>query len=188
MQSRRVFGCRRCLAGDRPARHWCPGPGPGAAAGPKAASPSNDEAVNDLKKSQAQNQFDQGKVYHKAKNWQKAIACYKEAARLDPSVADYHAHLGLAYLQQGLKTPANTAFAAAFKLDKKHKILKEHYEPAMGDAKGKGGKGKKGDAKPGLLDQLMALFQGGGKKDAKGKKGGPAKKGTAPLKKAGAKK
>ena len=146
-----------------------------------------DEAVNDAKKSQAQNQFDQGKVFHASKNWQKAIACYKEAVRLDPTVADYHAYLGVAYKQQGLKTPAQNAFAAAYKIDKKHKLLKEHYQaPDEPTAKGKGkGKGK-GAAKPGLLDAIMAMFSGGGKKDAKGKPG--AKKGTAPLKKAGAKK
>jgi curved DNA-binding protein CbpA len=166
-----------------------PGAGP-AAGGPTAASVAMDESINDAKKSQAQNQFDQGRVFHSAKNWQKAIACYKEAVRLDPTVADYHAYLGVAYKQQGLKTPSQNAFAAAYKIDKKHKILKEHYTPpddGKGGAKAKG-KGK-GDAKPSFIDQIMAMFSGGGKKDAKGAKGkGPAKKGTAPLKKAGAKK
>lgn len=181
------------------------GPSPaGAGAAPAAGSPGAaaraaeaDAAVNDLKKSQAENQFGQGQVYHKAKNWQKAITCYKEAIRMDNTVADYHAYLGLAYLQQGLKSPANNAFAAAYKLDKKNKIVKANYEPpdapkggAKG-AKGKGGAkgGKKGDAKPGLMDQLMALFQslnkpmGGAKDNGKGKGG----KKAAP-KKAGAKK
>jgi tetratricopeptide (TPR) repeat protein len=159
----------------------------GAATGAAARSAAADEAVSDAKKSQAQNQFDQGKVFHSSKNWQKAISCYKEAVRLDPTVADYHAYLGVAYKQQGLKTPAQNAFAAAYKLDKKHKLLKEHYEgmpeePAKGKGKGKG----KAAAKPSFLDSIMAMFSGGGKKDAKGKPA--AKKGTAPLKKAGAKK
>jgi curved DNA-binding protein CbpA len=166
-----------------------------AGGGAPARSAVADEAVNDAKKSQAQNQFDQGKVFHASKNWQKAIACYKEAVRLDPTVADYHAYLGVAYKQQGLKTPANNAFAAAYKIDKKHKLLKEHWDDMPADdAKGKGAKGAKGKGKAGaktsLIDQIMALFQGG-KKDAKGGakgKAAPAKKGTAPLKKAGAKK
>jgi curved DNA-binding protein CbpA len=161
-----------------------------SAAGPSAASSMADESISEAKKSQAQNQYDQGKVYHGAKNWQKAIALYKEAIRLDPTVADYHAYLGVAYKQQGLKTPAQNAFAAAYKLDKKHKLLKDNYTPP--GEEGKKGKGKKGDAKPSLIDQIMALFQGG-KKDVKGGKGakgkpGAAKKGTAPLKKASAKK
>lgn len=169
-------------------------PAGGKPGAPASAKPpqADDAAVNDLKRSQAQNQFDQGKVFHGSKNWQKAIACYKESIRLDATVADYHAYLGLAYKQQGLMTPANNAFAAAYKIDKKHKLLKEHYEAPdepKGNAKGKGakgkGKGKKGDAKPGLLDQLMAMFAP--KADAKGKgKKAPAKKG-APAKKAGAK-
>lgn len=167
-----------------------PGAKPAGGAKPAAASKpasgaaqAEDAGVSDAKKSQAQNQFDQGKVYHKGKNWQKAIACYKEAVRMDPTVADYHAHLGLAYLQQGLKTPANNAFAAAFKLDKGHKILKEHYEPAQGG--GPAGKKGKDAPKQGLLAQLMAMFGGGGdKKNAKGKKGA-GKKGAP--KKAGSK-
>lgn len=179
------------------------GSGPAAPAGASAASTastggtgkmtSEEESVSEAKRSQAQNQFDQGKVYHKGKNFQKAIACYKEAVRLNPSVADYHAHLGMAYFQQGLKTPANNSFAAAYKLDKKNKVLAQYYTPpGGGKGSAKGDNGKKGGAseKPGLLDQLKALFSGGGAKDAKAgaKKGAPAKKGTAPLKKAGAKK
>jgi curved DNA-binding protein CbpA len=161
------------------------GPGKAGANGASVRSAAADEAVSDAKKSQAQNQFDQGKVFHSSKNWQKAISCYKEAVRLDPTVADYHAYLGVAYKQQGLKTPAQNAFAAAYKIDKKHKLLKEHYEGMPEDTKAKGkGKGKK-EAKPSFLDSLMAMFSGG-KKDAKGKPG--AKKGTAPLKTAGAKK
>lgn len=172
------------------------GNGAAAGAGPNAgggsAASMMDESISEAKKSQAQNQFDQGKVYHGAKNWQKAIALYKEAIRLDPTVADYHAYLGVAYKQQGLKTPAQNAFASAYKLDKKHKLLKENYTPPE-EAGGKGKKGnKKGDAKPSLIEQLMALFQMG-KKDVKGGKNakgkpGAAKKGTAPLKKASAKK
>lgn len=142
-----------------------------------------DAGVTDAKKSQAQNQYDQGRVYHKGKNWPKAIACYKEAVRMDGTVADYHAHLGLAYLQQGLKTPANNAFAQAFKIDKKHKILTEHYEPAM---KTDDKKGKNAKSSGGLFASIMGLFGGGAKdaKNGKGKKGG-AKKGAP--KKAGAK-
>ena len=185
---------RRMLGGMSagPSAGGAPG---GAGAGAGAASAVQDEAVSDLKKSQAQNQYDQGKVYHGAKNWQKAIACYKEAIRLDPTVADYHAYLGVAYKQQGLKTPANNAFASAYKIDKKHKLVREHWADMPDDdgGKPKGGKGGKGKAaaKPSLIDQIMALFQ---KKDAKGGKSakgkaGPAKKGgTAPLKKAPAKK
>ncbi|MDB5100580.1 MAG: hypothetical protein JWM80_5001 [Cyanobacteria bacterium RYN_339] len=146
--------------------------GPRSASGSSAVA-SDDPGVNDHKKSQAQNQFDQGKVYHKGKNFMKAIACYKEATRMDPTGADYFAHLGLAYLQNGLKTPANNAFASAYKLDKAHKILKEHYEPAM-SAKTKG----KNAAKPGLLAQLMAMFGGGGAKKGKGKKGGGKRAGA----------
>jgi curved DNA-binding protein CbpA len=148
--------------GGAPVNNKGGGPKGGGAA---SAAAGEDAAVNDHKKSQAANQFEQGRVYHKGKNFQKAIACYKEAVRMDSTVADYHAHLGLAYLQNGLKTPANNAFSAAFKLDKSHKILKEHYEPAM-TKKDKGG----GNSKPGLFAALMNLFGGGGdKKKGKGK-------------------
>jgi curved DNA-binding protein CbpA len=148
---------------------------PAAGGGASSAAAGEDPGVSDHKRSQAQNQFDQGKVYHKGKNYMKAIACYKEATRMDPSVADYHAHLGLAYLQNGLKTPANKAFEAAYKLDKKHKILTEHYEPAM-SSKTKA----KHAPKQGLLAQLMAMFGGGAsdKKGAKGKKGGGKRAGA----------
>jgi curved DNA-binding protein CbpA len=137
--------------------------------------PVEETVVNEHKRSQAVNQYDQAKAYHGGKNWQKAIACYKEAVSLDPSVADYHAYLGLAYVQQGLKTPANKSFEAAFKIDKSHKVLKEHYEPAM-SAKTK----SKNEPKLGLMAQIMAMFGGGDKsaKGKKGKKGGPKKAGA----------
>lgn len=159
-------------AGGGPAAPKAGGAKP--AGGGSSVAAGDDPGVSDHKRSQAQNQFDQGKVYHKGKNFMKAIACYKEATRMDPTVADYHAHLGLAYLQNGLKTPATKAFEAAYKLDKKHKILAEHYEPAMS------GKTKAKNApKPGLLAQLMAMFGGGGdKKGSKGKKGGGKRAGA----------
>jgi curved DNA-binding protein CbpA len=170
------------------------GYGGGAPKNAKRALQHEDSAdVVELKKSQALNQFDQGRSAHQNRNWPKAIACYKEATRLDTSVADYPAYLGLAYLQQGLKSPANSAFSKAYKLDKTHKILQENYTPPGQE----GVKGKKGNEKPGLLAQLKALLeklQGAanppakGKKGATAKKGAPAKKGTAPFKKASAKK
>lgn len=134
----------------------------GAAAGPPGMAEM--EAIHTMKVSQAQNQFDQGKVYHRSKNWPKAISCYKEAVRLNNTVADYHAHLGLAYLMQGLKTPGQKSLEAAYKLDRNNKIVKEHFAGAQG----KGGKGGKAGGGGGLLAQILALF-GGGKKDAKGK-------------------
>lgn len=123
----------------------------------------DDPGVSDARRNQAENQFALGKIAHKGKSWAKAIQHYKEAARLDPAIADYPASLGLAYFQQGLKTPATKAFEQAFKLDRKHPILKEHF-PAAGAAK----KEVKGGG--GFLSALLAMF-GGGKKDVKGKKG-----------------
>lgn len=151
--------------------------GGGAAAGAQAAAkgptaPAEDDSgVSEARKSQAQNQFDLGKIAHKAKSWAKAIQHYKEAARLDPHVADYPAYLGLAYTQQGLKTPALKAFEQAYKLDKKHSVLKEHYTPPGEKAKGKDAKSGGG----GLFASIMALFGGGKKDDAKGKKGAKGK-------------
>lgn len=165
--------------------------GAGAAADAGFGGAGADEAVDGLKRSQAENQYEQGRVYHRGKNWQKAIACYKEAVRLDPTVADYHAHLGLAFEQQGLATSASKAYAAALRLDKQNKIARERA--GAGEAKKGGKKGAKGKKKPepqGILGMLKALLDklnqpvGGGKKPAK--KG--AKKGTASLKKAGARK
>lgn len=161
----------------------------GGAAGAAAAKPTapaeDDTGVSDARKNQAQNQFDLGKIAHKAKSWAKAIQHYKEAARLDPHVADYPAYLGLAYTQQGLKTPALKAFEAAYKLDKKHSVLKEHYTAPGDKAKGKEAKSGGG----GLFATIMALF-GGGKKDEKGKgkgkgKDAKGKKGAAGKKAAG---
>ena len=175
-----------------------PGPSGGPAKGqgaqakeaPKAptAPLEDDSGVSEARQSQAKNQFDQGKIAHKGKSWAKAIQHYKEAARLDPSVADYPAYLGLAYTQQGLKTPALKAFEQAYKLDKKHSVLKEHYTPP-GDAK------KKEVKSGGLFASIMALFGGGKKddgkaakgkgKDAKGKGKDAKKKGPAGKKAAG---
>jgi curved DNA-binding protein CbpA len=126
--------------------------------------PIEDEGgVSEARRNQAQNQFDLGKIAHKGKNWAKAIQHYKEAARLDPAVADYPAYLGLAYTQQGLKTPALKAFEQAYKLDRKHAIVKEHYSPPS--------EAKKATKGGGFFGSLLALFGGGKKDDAKDKKG-----------------
>lgn len=139
-----------------------------AADGPAAAPAADSAAVNEIKKSQARNQFDQGRVYHRAKNVAKAIGCYKEAIRLDPADADYHAHLGLAYQEQGLKTPASKAFAAAAKLDRNNALVRKFHTPAGKPApKGKAAPAKKGApgakgkaaAGGGLLDQIKALYE-----------------------------
>ncbi len=160
-----------------------PAPGGGAkATGGAAASAAgggkvptapmeDDTGVSDARRNQAQNQFDLGKIAHKAKSWAKAIQHYKEAARLDPHVADYPAYLGLAYTQQGLKTPAQKAFEQAYKLDKKHSVLKEHYTAPGEKSKGKDAKAGGG----GLFATIMALFGGGKKDDGKGKKGAKGK-------------
>lgn len=172
--------------GGGPAAKAGGGHPPAAAAGgaKQATAPVEDDSgVSEARKNQAQNQFDLGKVAHKGKNWAKAIQHYKEASRLDPGVADYFAYLGLAYTQQGLKTPAQKAFESAYKLDKKNPILKEHYTPP-------GEKGKK-DAKSGgggLFASIMALFGGGKKDDAKGKKGDKKGKDAKGKKGAGGKK
>lgn len=154
-----------------------------AAEGSRAEAPEgqaggDSAAVSEIKKSQARNQFDQARVYHRAKNVAKAIGCYKEAIRLDPEDADYHAHLGLAYQEQGLKTPAGKAFAAAAKLDRNNALVRKFHQPApkAGGAK----KGAKGKAAPagggGILDQLKALYEklnqpiGGGKPKAKARR------------------
>ncbi|MEB3196997.1 MAG: DnaJ domain-containing protein [Candidatus Sericytochromatia bacterium] len=147
------------------------GPPPGAkggASGGRVASGEDEGVLSEARKNQAINQFDLGKNAHMNKSWAKAIQHYKEAARLDPSVADYHAFLGLAYIQQGLKTPAQKALEQAYKIDKRHKIVRQYYI-APGEEKQKKG---------GLLAAIMSLF-GGGKKDAKGKKGKGSAKGRA---------
>lgn len=131
------------------------------------AGDEDDGGLSDARKSQAINQFDQGKNAHKNKNFSKAIQFYKEAARLDPTVADYPAFLGLAYTQQGLKTPAQKAFEQAYKLDKKHKLVRQHYlQPGTKQASG------------GILAAIMKLF-GGGKKEAANDKKGKGKKRSA---------
>ncbi|MEB3330685.1 MAG: DnaJ domain-containing protein [Candidatus Sericytochromatia bacterium] len=141
-----------------------PTPAKGGTAGGKSID--EDGNVSEARKAQARNQYEAGLVAHKGKNWSKCIQHYKEAARLDPSIADYPAYLGLAYHQQGLKTPANKAFEQAHKLDKKNKIVRQYYTPPS----------QQKDAGGGLLAKLMALFGGkkeGGKGDAK-----PAPKGS----------
>jgi curved DNA-binding protein CbpA len=153
-------------------------PTKGGATGGKSID--EDGNVSEARKAQARNQYEAGLVAHKGKNWSKCIQHYKEAARLDPSVADYPAYLGLAYHQQGLKTPANKAFEQALKLDKKNKIVRQYY--AQPDQqKPTGG---------GLLGKLMAMFGGkkdaakaDGKADAKGAKGKAGAKGKPDKKK-----
>ncbi|MEB3220930.1 MAG: DnaJ domain-containing protein [Candidatus Sericytochromatia bacterium] len=142
--------------------------------GTPGKSIDDDGNVSEARQKQARNQYEAGLVAHKAKNWSKCIQHYKEAARLDPTVADYPAYLGLAYHQQGLKTPANKAFEQALKLDKKHKIVRQHYQ-APGQQKAESG---------GFFGKLMALFggkkdsaKGDAKPDAKGAKGKPPAKG-----------
>ncbi|MEB3285795.1 MAG: DnaJ domain-containing protein [Candidatus Sericytochromatia bacterium] len=139
-------------------------PGKNGAAG-GGGGIEEDGGLSAARKNQAINQFDQGKNAHKNKNFSKAIQFYKEAARLDPTVADYPAFLGLAYTQQGLKTPAQKAFEQAYKLDKKHKLVRQHYiQPGTKEASG------------GILAAILKLFGGGKKEPPNNKKAKPKKK------------
>jgi curved DNA-binding protein CbpA len=114
---------------------------------------------------QAKNQYDQGVAYISRKKYGVAINCFKEAIKLDSTVADYHVLLGVAYSKQGLDTMAQRCFATAHKLDPRNATLKQHYTPVSGAAK----------KSQGLFGFLGRLFGKGSQKADNTKKTAKAK-------------
>jgi O-antigen biosynthesis protein len=71
--------------------------------------------------------FELGQTYFERQEWQKAIACYQEATKLDPQEAEYHLHLGQAWSKANNQDQANLAYFEGFSLKPQAASGKSHY-------------------------------------------------------------
>lgn len=98
--------------------------------------------------------FDRGQDLLKRKQYEEAIQSFREALRLDPDNANYHAYLGLTYIRRGWPGMAKAQFQKALALDPKQELAIQ-YMRGPGAAPGGQDSSKKPPDKPkGLFDQL----------------------------------
>ncbi len=78
--------------------------------------------------------FDRGQDFLKRKQYREATQSFKECLRLEPGNADVHAHLGIAFLRQGLPGMARSEFQTAVTLDPLNELARKYMrsldEPA----------------------------------------------------------
>ncbi|MFM2314028.1 MAG: hypothetical protein RLZZ04_3304, partial [Cyanobacteriota bacterium] len=77
--------------------------------------------------SHASIQFELGQTYFEQQEWQKAIACYQQAIKLDPQEAEYHLQLGQAWSKANNQDQANLAYFEGFSLKPQSASGKIHY-------------------------------------------------------------
>lgn len=77
--------------------------------------------------SNASIQFELGQTYFAQQEWQKAIACYQQAIKLDPQEAEYHLQLGQAWSKANNQDQANLAYFEGFSLKPQAASGKIHY-------------------------------------------------------------
>ncbi len=140
---------------------------------PEVPAISPEEAAQ--RREMAEKRFRQGIALQMDKNIKGALDAFKEAVRIDPSVAQYHTMLAVTYQKMGWVAYAMAEINAALKLDPKDALaikirgqLKamEKAQAEEEEAKDKKGKKKKK-----------------GKAEAKGRKGAAKATGTNPFKK-----
>ncbi len=70
-------------------------------------------------KKRAQEQHTQGRAYCETGDFDKAVACFDEAIRMDGDLGKAYRDRGIAYLSLGEETKALADFSAAIRLDPK---------------------------------------------------------------------
>jgi len=125
-------------------------------ADPEPPSVSPEEAAR--RREMAEKRFRQGIALQMEKNIKGALDAFKEAVRIDPSVAQYHTMLAVTYQKMGWVSYAMAEINAALKLDPKDALAikirgqlkaQEKAQAEEEEAKDKKGKKKKkGKAEP----------------------------------------
>lgn len=135
-------------------------------AGPQDHELSEEEVAQ--RREMAEKRFRQGIALQMEKNIKGALDSFKEAVRIDPSVAQYHTMLAVTYQKMGWVAYAMTEIQAALKIDPKDplaiKVRTQLRAMEKAQAEEEEAKDKKGKKKK----------KGKGKAEAKGRKG-PAK-------------
>ena len=92
--------------------------------------------------------FERGQDFLKRKQYREAVQSFRESLRLDPNNANVLAHLGIAFLRQGLPGMAKAEFQKALAIDPKNelatKFMRDGAAPAEGSRNGKGAGATKG--------------------------------------------
>ncbi|MGL5832578.1 MAG: tetratricopeptide repeat protein, partial [Waterburya sp.] len=86
-----------------------------------------DLQVANQQPSNASIQFELGQAYFEQQEWQKAIAYYQQAIKLDPQEAEYHLQLGQAWSKANNQDQANLAYFEGFSLKPQAASGKIHY-------------------------------------------------------------
>ncbi|HKJ87849.1 MAG TPA: tetratricopeptide repeat protein, partial [Gammaproteobacteria bacterium] len=72
------------------------------------------------------------RVYHESGEYEKAVAHYRSAIRLDPDEsADAHYSLGVIFREQGLHDKAAKEFRAALKVDQGYKEAEKELDSLL---------------------------------------------------------
>lgn len=74
--------------------------------------------------------FERGKKEMESRQYEKAIEAFREAIRLNPSVAKYHSNLGFAYLRKGWKGYAKGEFLLALQLNPREPLAAKYLPEA----------------------------------------------------------
>jgi len=101
-------------------------------AAPTPTAPKVVEPTRNAGASFAASHFDRGKMLLDRRLYREAVQSLKEAVRLAPDNANYHAHLGQAYLRQGLPGMAKAEFSQALVLDPNEPLAKKEIAKAQG--------------------------------------------------------
>ncbi len=74
--------------------------------------------------------FERGRKELEGRQYEKAIEAFREAIRLNPSVAQYHSNLGFAYLRKGWKGYAKGEFLLALQLNPREPLAVKYLPEA----------------------------------------------------------
>lgn len=105
---------------------------PPAPVAPPPAPKATIEPTRNAGANFAASHFDRGKMLLERRLYREAVQSLKEAVRLAPDNANYRAHLGQAYLRQGLPGMAKAEFSQALVLDPNEPLAKKEIAKAQG--------------------------------------------------------
>lgn len=138
-----------------------------AAPAPATAEKAPEAAASNTRDTWAQKHFERAAELLKKKRFPEAETAIKEAIRLTPQNAGFHAHLAEIQLARGWKTLAASSIQTALTIDPKNHEAKQVELRMKASSSAAGGKkipekGDKKDEKPGekkgFLDQLKQLL------------------------------